>query len=65
MQDGGGQMFFHSWGSIGHVVVVSIVVYLFSIAALRIVGEQALAKMSGYDVKEGTPSRIASSRRVP
>ena len=43
-------MFFHSWGAIGHVVLASMIVYLLIVAALRVVGEQALAKMSGYDM---------------
>jgi uncharacterized membrane protein YcaP (DUF421 family) len=43
-------MFFHSWGAVGHVIVATLLVYLFMIAALRVVGEQALAKMSGYDM---------------
>lgn len=43
-------MFFHSWGAIGHVMLASVIVYLFMVAALRFVGEQALAKMSGYDM---------------
>lgn len=43
-------MFFHSWGSLGHVVLATVLVYLFMVAALRLVGEQALAKMSGYDM---------------
>jgi uncharacterized membrane protein YcaP (DUF421 family) len=43
-------MFFHSWSAIGHVVVATLLVYLFMIAALRVAGEQALAKMSGYDM---------------
>lgn len=43
-------MFFHSWSAIGHVMVATLLVYLFMVAALRIVGEQALAKMSGYDM---------------
>ena len=43
-------MFFHSWTSIGHVIGSTLIVYLFMVAALRMVGEQALAKMSGYDM---------------
>jgi uncharacterized membrane protein YcaP (DUF421 family) len=43
-------MFFHSWSAIGHVVLASVLVYLFMIAALRRFGQQALAKMSGYDM---------------
>jgi uncharacterized membrane protein YcaP (DUF421 family) len=43
-------MFFHSWSAIGHVMVATLLVYLFMVAALRVVGAQALAKMSGYDM---------------
>jgi uncharacterized membrane protein YcaP (DUF421 family) len=43
-------MFFHSWSDVGRVVVVSTTVFLLIVALLRIVGPQALAKMSGYDV---------------
>jgi uncharacterized membrane protein YcaP (DUF421 family) len=43
-------MFFHSWSDIGRVVVVSGTVFLLIVAILRIVGQQALAKMSGFDV---------------
>jgi uncharacterized membrane protein YcaP (DUF421 family) len=43
-------MFFHSWSDIGRVVIVSIVIFLLVVAMLRIVGQVALAKMSGYDV---------------
>jgi len=43
-------MFFHSWGDIGRIVMVSIIVFVVIVAMLRIVGQVALAKMSGYDV---------------
>jgi uncharacterized membrane protein YcaP (DUF421 family) len=43
-------MFFHSWSDIGRVVVVSIVTFFAIVAMLRLVGQIALAKMSGYDV---------------
>jgi uncharacterized membrane protein YcaP (DUF421 family) len=43
-------MWFHSWADIGRVVLVSGAVFLFVVAMLRIVGQQALAKMSGFDV---------------
>ena len=43
-------MFFHSWGAIGHVVLATSLVYIFIVGALRIVGAQSLAKMSGYDM---------------
>ena len=43
-------MFFHSWSAIGHVMLVSTIVFLVIVALLRVVGQQALAKMSGFDV---------------
>jgi uncharacterized membrane protein YcaP (DUF421 family) len=43
-------MFFHSWSDIGRVVVVSASLFLLVVAILRIVGQQALAKMSGFDI---------------
>jgi len=43
-------MFFHSWADIGRVALVSAAVFLLVVAMLRIVGQQALAKMSGFDV---------------
>jgi uncharacterized membrane protein YcaP (DUF421 family) len=43
-------MFFHSWGDIGRVVIVSIVIFVAIVGMLRMVGQVALAKMSGYDV---------------
>ena len=43
-------MLFRSWGSIAHVAVVAALVYVALIVVLRIVGEQALAKMSAYDL---------------
>ncbi len=43
-------MFFHSWADIGRVGVVAAIVFLMIVAMLRLVGQQALAKMSGYDI---------------
>jgi uncharacterized membrane protein YcaP (DUF421 family) len=43
-------MFFHSWAGIGHVMLSSAIVFLIIVALLRLVGQQALAKMSGFDV---------------
>jgi uncharacterized membrane protein YcaP (DUF421 family) len=43
-------MFFHSWSDIGRVVVVSTATFLLIVALLRVVGQQALARMSGFDV---------------
>ena len=43
-------MFFHSWTSIGHVVAASTVLFFAVVFMLRVVGQQALAEMSGYDM---------------
>src|SRR5829696_3216236 len=43
-------MFFHSWARIGHVMLASVIVFVIIVALLRLVGQQALAKMSGFDV---------------
>jgi uncharacterized membrane protein YcaP (DUF421 family) len=43
-------MFFHSWARIAHVMLASAIVFLIIVALLRVVGQQALAKMSGFDV---------------
>jgi uncharacterized membrane protein YcaP (DUF421 family) len=43
-------MFFHSWSDVGRAVVVSASVFVLIVAMLRLVGQQALAKMSGFDV---------------
>jgi uncharacterized membrane protein YcaP (DUF421 family) len=43
-------LFFHSWLDIGRVVLFSTLAYLLIVALLRVVGQQAMAKMSGYDL---------------
>jgi uncharacterized membrane protein YcaP (DUF421 family) len=43
-------MFFHSWSELGRIVTVSAVLFVFIVAVLRVVGQKALAKMSGYGV---------------
>jgi uncharacterized membrane protein YcaP (DUF421 family) len=43
-------MFFHSWASIGRAVIVTASVFVLIVAMLRLTGQQALAKMSGFDV---------------
>lgn len=43
-------MLFDSWARLGMVAGRGALTYLAVIAALRIVGEQALAQMSGYDL---------------
>jgi uncharacterized membrane protein YcaP (DUF421 family) len=43
-------MFFRTWTDLGHVVVESAVAFLAIVAILRVVGQQALAKMSGFDM---------------
>jgi uncharacterized membrane protein YcaP (DUF421 family) len=43
-------MLFHSWGDIWRVAGVAAVMFFVVVALLRIVGQVALAKMSGFDV---------------
>jgi uncharacterized membrane protein YcaP (DUF421 family) len=43
-------MFFSSWAAIGRVALVTATVFIAVVALLRLVGQQALAKMSGFDV---------------
>lgn len=43
-------MFFSSWAAIGRVALVTATVFVAVVAMLRVVGQQALAKMSGFDV---------------
>jgi len=43
-------VFFHNWHDIARSVVVSSVIFLIVVGMLRILGQEALAKMSGFDV---------------
>ena len=43
-------MFSTSWESVGRSVLLAVIVYVFVVAALRVVGIRALAKMSAYDL---------------
>ncbi|HEU4629730.1 MAG TPA: YetF domain-containing protein [Gemmatimonadaceae bacterium] len=43
-------MFFSSWTSLWHIVLLATVVYVALVAALRMIGSRALAKMSAYDL---------------
>lgn len=43
-------MFFRSWSDIWHVVLASTITFAVIVALLRVVGQQALARMSGYDI---------------
>jgi uncharacterized membrane protein YcaP (DUF421 family) len=43
-------MFFHTWSDIIRIVVVATLVFAMMVALLRVVGQQALAKMSGYGI---------------
>lgn len=43
-------MFFAGWESIGRIVLLAACTYIGLVAALRLLGEQALAKMSAYDL---------------
>jgi uncharacterized membrane protein YcaP (DUF421 family) len=44
------QTFFHGWAQLLRSVLSAAVIYLVIVAAIRIFGEKALAKMSGYDM---------------
>ena len=41
---------FSDWSSIGHIVAQAALFYVVMVAALRIAGQRALAKMSAYDM---------------
>jgi uncharacterized membrane protein YcaP (DUF421 family) len=43
-------MFFHTWADIWRVALASALAFVAVVAILRLVGQQALAKMSGFDV---------------
>jgi len=43
-------MFFSSWAAIGRVALVTATLFVAVIAMLRVVGQRALATMSGFDV---------------
>jgi uncharacterized membrane protein YcaP (DUF421 family) len=43
-------MFFQSWSALARVIFVTTVIFVVVVTMLRVVGQQALAKMSGYDV---------------
>jgi uncharacterized membrane protein YcaP (DUF421 family) len=43
-------MFFDGWDSIARVALLAAATYIILVAALRVIGEQALAKMSAYDM---------------
>jgi uncharacterized membrane protein YcaP (DUF421 family) len=43
-------MIFDGWDSVGRIALLAAATYLILVAALRIIGEQALAKMSAYDM---------------
>lgn len=43
-------MFFSSWAAIGRVALVTATIFIVVVAMLRVVGQQALARMSGFDV---------------
>jgi uncharacterized membrane protein YcaP (DUF421 family) len=47
---GEGWQLFGGWSSIGHIALQAGIFYLIIVAALRIAGQRALAKMSGYDM---------------
>ena len=43
-------MFFHTWADIGRVALATTIIFVLMIVLLRVVGQQALAKMSGFDM---------------
>jgi uncharacterized membrane protein YcaP (DUF421 family) len=43
-------LFFDGWHSVARIAVLAALTYFILVAALRVVGEQALAKMSAYDM---------------
>jgi uncharacterized membrane protein YcaP (DUF421 family) len=43
-------LFFHSWSDIGRVVVSTSITFGVIVLILRVVGAQAIARMSGYDM---------------
>lgn len=43
-------LLFAGWAQLGRIVLMAAIVYLALVAALRVVGERALAKMSAYDL---------------
>ena len=43
-------MLFDNWESVGRIVLSAVCIYVAVVAALRLLGEQALAKMSAYDL---------------
>jgi uncharacterized membrane protein YcaP (DUF421 family) len=45
-----GSVFFAGWESIGRIVLLAACTYVGLVAGLRLLGEQALAKMSAYDL---------------
>jgi uncharacterized membrane protein YcaP (DUF421 family) len=47
---GGDGWLFSDWSSIGHIALQAGVFYIVMVAALRIAGQRALAKMSAYDM---------------
>jgi uncharacterized membrane protein YcaP (DUF421 family) len=43
-------MFFRSWADVLRVVIAASLLFVLIVTVLRVIGQQALAKMSGYDV---------------
>lgn len=63
-------MFFHSWGNIGRVLLVSVSMFVLIVLMLRMVGQQALAKMSGFDLVftvtlGSVVANVAVTRAIP
>lgn len=63
-------MFFESWLSVGRVVLVSVILFILVVLMLRVVGQQALAEMSGFDLVftvtlGSVVAMVAVTRTVP
>nr|MDQ2666579.1 hypothetical protein [Gemmatimonadota bacterium] len=63
-------MFFESWASLGRVVLVAVILFILVVLMLRVVGQQALAEMSGYDLVftvtvGAVVAAVAIDRRIP
>ena len=63
-------MFFQSWANLGRVVLVSAILFILVVLMLRVVGQQALAEMSGFDLVftvtlGSVVAMVAVTRTVP
>jgi Predicted membrane protein len=63
-------MFFHTWANIERVLLVSASMFVLIVLMLRVVGQQALAKMSGFDLVftvtlGSVVANVAVTRTIP